>query len=597
MTNQIFTYLYQYKNSSNYYFRINLNFFQKFGYHHKSGHFVGSLKTSHYQDARWLALYVKTKIEKEFDMHAVVTQKGSIAQRHEVKSKVNSNVGSNMSDDIECRIALQKKLREKFNKLLIIGQQMLDAGFGEKQIVKLSQDEIHQAFSQPANVPIDEGSTRSETLQSWLPTSLDVNHVLMFSQVMTELSKRINSYEYSAESTSSLEFKDGADFITALAQQQMVKEHVTQIQKEENKTYSLTNQFELFIQEKTKQVDYKTIEGYHKKFEFLFSVIDKSLDVRLFDKQHMQKVKSLLLDSYANARKGCTANKMSVKTINTYLSNYRTFFTWLGDHVNEIKDNPFAGVSVSEKRGKKIKRRSFTSSEILKQLCYKFCHGSEARKFRGDATWFVPVGIYTGMRLNEIAALSLKNVVKIQGIWSFDLTGVKVKNEPSDRIVPIAQYLLDSGILEYIETVKSRGETLLFPEIRRGKDKPGKAGWGDPISRWFNRTALKNLGIDIDEEERRGTAVCFHSIRHTFIAKLTNASCQGYLIKRIVGHSVDDDVTFGDYGGIDKIPLRILKEEMDKHLSWHLEDQSIADVDNDWTITTNAELCVMGSNC
>jgi hypothetical protein len=43
--------------------------------------------------------------------------------------------------------------------------------------------------------------------------------------------------------------------------------------------------------------------------------------------------------------------------------------------------------------------------------------------------------------------------------------------------------------------------------------------------------------------------------------------------------------------------LRILKEEMDKHLSWHLEDQSIADVDNDWTITTNAELCVMGSNC
>lgn len=175
------------------------------------------------------------------------------------------------------------------------------------------------------------------------------------------------------------------------------------------------------------------------------------------------------------------------------------------------------------------------------------------------------------MRLNEISALTTKNVVQLEGIWCFDLIGLKVKNEPSNRVVPIAQYLLDQGLLEYVESIKSRGKSLLFPQIRKGKRKPGKAGWGDPISRWFNRTALKNIGINPEEEARRGTTVCFHCNRRTMISKMVNANCQHHLIKRIVGHSVEDDITLHVYSDIDKIPLSILKDEIDKHLTWHVE--------------------------
>jgi hypothetical protein len=103
------------------------------------------------------------------------------------------------------------------------------------------------------------------------------------------------------------------------------------------------------------------------------------------------------------------------------------------------------------------------------------------------------------------------------------------------------------------------------------------------------------MGIDIDEEERRGTAVCFHSIRHTFISKLVDAGCQGYLIKRIVGHSVQDDVTFGSYASVNNIPLKVLKGLMDKHLTWHIEDQEISHAENDWTVTTSAENSILTS--
>jgi site-specific recombinase XerC len=462
MSRQDPTYLYQYKNSSNYYFRINLIFFQKFGYYQQNGHFVASLKTSNYQDARWLALYVKRKIEKEFDMHTNRTQAQTFAEASEGRFKVKNKVGVTTIDDIENKMSLQKTLREIYKRLLKVGQLMLDAGLDEQEMVILSRDEIDLAFSKPRKVPIDPSAPNSEVAESWLPISLDKNHVLMFSQVMFELQKRTGLYEYSTNLTSTPPIKDFSDFILALAQQSAVRDHVRHIQEEENTGFSLTHQFGLFIEQQRRKVNPKTIEGYYKKFDLFFNVIDKGLDVRLFDKQHMQKLKSFLLNSYANANKGSNAKKMSPKTINTYLSNYRTFFAWLVKHVNGVDMNPFDGVSISEKSGKQTKRRSFSTLEVQMQLNYEFAHGSEARLFRNDAMWFVRLAIYTGMRLNEIAALSFKNVVKIQNIWCFDLTGLDVKNESSNRIVPIAQYLLDCGILEYMESLKNKESHFYF---------------------------------------------------------------------------------------------------------------------------------------
>jgi integrase len=138
----------------------------------------------------------------------------------------------------------------------------------------------------------------------------------------------------------------------------------------------------------------------------------------------------------------------------------------------------------------------------------------------------------------------------------------------SRRLVPIAQALLDMGLLNYANKLRSERKSLLFFQIRKGKKKPGKAGWGDPISRWFNRTVLKNIGIDFDKEEKEKKAVVFHSLRHTFVSTCVKKGEQKHLIKRIVGHAQDDEITLGTYSNVNEIDLTLLKELIDRAIVW-----------------------------
>ena len=585
MSNQNSSYLYRYKNSSNYYFRVNLIFFRKFGYHNKCGHFVGSLKTSDYQDARWLAMYIKRMIEREFYMNAQVREAYVLNTVSDEDYRSSIAEHSSLIDQITNGMALQKVLREKFQRLFRAGEQLLNVGYGSEEgdIITFSEEEKTLISNQRNNAKRlssandIEGKKRSDNdVSPLIPSHFDLNQILMFSQVMEKLQCLVGDYSIKQEETSTPNMTDLFDFVLALAQQKGLKDHL-QDKVSKNASgdvvhFSLRYQFNKFLEQQKGSVREGTLTGYKAKFELFFDVIDEDQDCRTFNKQHMQEIKSFLINRHANATKGATAKQLSAKTINTHLSNYRTFFSYVMKHVDGVENNPFAGISVSKKGGINIKRRSLSSLEVRKQLNYQFAHKSEAKLFRNDALWYLPVSLYSGMRLNEISAITMKHIVQLQGVWCFDLVGLEVKNEPSNRIVPIAQYLLDMGLLEYIESLKKRGETLLFPEVRIGKERPGKAGWGDPISRWFSRTALKNIGVDVVEEARRGTTVCFHCNRHTMINKMVSQKCQAYIVKRIVGHSVDDDVTLGVYADISQMPLLLLKEEMDKYLTWHIEE-------------------------
>lgn len=77
------TYLYQYKNSSNYVFRTPFKLFEKVRYDiPDSNYFVASLGTSDYDDARWLAMYIKRNLMKGETMDEI-----SLKLLKEVKDK------------------------------------------------------------------------------------------------------------------------------------------------------------------------------------------------------------------------------------------------------------------------------------------------------------------------------------------------------------------------------------------------------------------------------------------------------------------------------------------------------------------------------
>lgn len=62
------TYLYKFKSSSNYFFRIREGIFDQTGYVKSSAYFVASLQTSDYEEARWLALFIKSKLTEAIEM-------------------------------------------------------------------------------------------------------------------------------------------------------------------------------------------------------------------------------------------------------------------------------------------------------------------------------------------------------------------------------------------------------------------------------------------------------------------------------------------------------------------------------------------------
>jgi hypothetical protein len=62
------SYLYTYANSSQYYFRIRLNFLNPVYYHSGDSNFIKSLRTSDAEEAQWLALFIKRNLIKEFGM-------------------------------------------------------------------------------------------------------------------------------------------------------------------------------------------------------------------------------------------------------------------------------------------------------------------------------------------------------------------------------------------------------------------------------------------------------------------------------------------------------------------------------------------------
>jgi|AntRauTorckE5430_2_1112549.scaffolds.fasta_scaffold25268_1 integrase len=141
------------------------------------------------------------------------------------------------------------------------------------------------------------------------------------------------------------------------------------------------------------------------------------------------------------------------------------------------------------------------------------------------------------MKSNEIASLSIANIVEVEGAWALDLRGLDLINEASKRIVPIPQKLIDVGFLSFVDKGMGKQNTFLFEEVRKCANSTLATGYGERINRWFNSTVLKNIGIDKVKERQNKTDVMFNFFRHTFMCKLVNAGVKHTLIGQLAGHT------------------------------------------------------------
>lgn len=108
--------------------------------------------------------------------------------------------------------------------------------------------------------------------------------------------------------------------------------------------------------------------------------------------------------------------------------------------------------------------------------------------------------------------------------------GTQLKNEASNRRIPIHTEVIRLGFLDFAQT-KKRNRLFKLEHYKSEK-------LGHEPSKWFGR--LKR-GLSFPD------TVAFHSFRHTMRDMLSEEDVAGEKIKAILGHD-QGDVTFSVYG-------------------------------------------------
>ena len=128
--------------------------------------------------------------------------------------------------------------------------------------------------------------------------------------------------------------------------------------------------------------------------------------------------------------------------------------------------------------------------------------------------------------------------------------GQGLKNEASERKVPVHSRLIELGFLQYVEQMGAAGAVRLFPKLKHGAN-----GYGDAVGKTFARH-LKQLGI-VDSSK------VLHSLRHTAITRLHSRGVPQNIAEALVGHAANS-VHGSVYLHRNALPMSLLKQGIEK---------------------------------
>jgi len=271
-------------------------------------------------------------------------------------------------------------------------------------------------------------------------------------------------------------------------------------------------------------------------------------------------------------------------TTNDRLTTVRAIFT-IAVGKNKLRINPAEktlGVKVSSRQQRQANKRLPFSEADLQAFFGGgiFTKGERSRGQGGEACYWMPLIMgRSGARPEEVAGLLVKDVKPFGSRWYFHITDMwdpaedgeepserrGLKNGVSRRRVPVAQDLIDRGLLRYVEHVKSTGAERLFPTLQH--DCQGKLSGA--IGKYFGRY-IRKVGIT-------SPAKVLYSLRHCFKDLMERARVEPKYLQRLMGHASGDGAVTDGYGS--DVPLEEIFREFDRiefpqlpTLPWSLPD-------------------------
>jgi len=246
------------------------------------------------------------------------------------------------------------------------------------------------------------------------------------------------------------------------------------------------------------------------------------------------------------------------QNINKRITKLSVLGNW-GVRQGLLTTNPFSGMKFLVKK-QPNRRLPFTADElkiILKperyfQYTINFEHPYKIHKVNNKLPyyWIFILGIFSGMRTNEMCQLRLSDIKRVEKIWFMfveDSEETRVKTESSIRKVPVHPQLIELGFIDYIGNLRKMKKNRVFWELNEDRD-----GFTSHVSRHYNQRFLPAVGV-----WKKHTKVLYCT-RHTFINKLYSEKVDENVIKTLVGH--EKEFTMKHYGGEPFIPERLLEE-------------------------------------
>jgi len=222
-----------------------------------------------------------------------------------------------------------------------------------------------------------------------------------------------------------------------------------------------------------------------RALDHMVSFIGKVTHIHRVDAKVMREYKQFLM-----SEKTSSGNPRTINTINDkYLCFAKAFFNFAKSN-QYIQENPAQGILIKDRKKKRPHEQQdpFSTSDLKLLFCDSPEYGKDNHK-KAHNFWIPLIGLFTGMRLEEICQLYVTDLVKIDGIWCFDIKEEEDKPDKSvktgeKRLVPLHPRLVND--LNFVKYVKN------IPDQKGGRyAKPFKP------KQLLERTVLKlDYGID-----------------------------------------------------------------------------------------------------
>lgn len=248
------------------------------------------------------------------------------------------------------------------------------------------------------------------------------------------------------------------------------------------------------------------------------------------------KVRSMVAPDQADWADVQGSKRLSLKRVNDGLMWIKLILDYAYNKTAAFEGrdwtNPFIGFITKVKETETEDRRPFSNS----QLKIVFGPDHYSQQCSNAAFFWIPlILLFTGARLNEIAVSAAVDVVDDE-VPYLDLlsrdNGRTAKTLAGYRLVPIHQTLIDLGLMEYAEMMRSTGEKHLFPTLphHRGRHR------ADKLSEGFI-SSFRNYGKANPQTKLNTPLLTTHSLRHSFETNALTDGVAPEMLDIFLGHT------------------------------------------------------------